>query len=227
MMNHDQQHIEAHEKAIAEMTAERYLLNELNDADAEAFERHYFDCRICADTVRAGLTMFAAGRELVEEKPAAPVPQPLPAPLPFRKRLSQWVPAAAAAALASVVTLQVARPPAPPMLQIATPSGGVITSVTRASQSDLPIRFEEQRPVEIVITPSPSDLKYPQYRVEIRDTAGKVLEAVPVEPGQAGHEDGLVVLLSPLPAGRYLVALMGVREDGNHPDIAKRHVVVQ
>ena len=33
-----------HQQAIATHAAERYLLNELGDADRDAFEEHYFAC---------------------------------------------------------------------------------------------------------------------------------------------------------------------------------------
>jgi hypothetical protein len=46
-----------HRQAIATHAAERYLLNELNDADRNAFEDHYFTCVTCAEDVKAGAQM--------------------------------------------------------------------------------------------------------------------------------------------------------------------------
>jgi anti-sigma factor RsiW len=43
-----------HQQAIATQAAERYLLDELDDADRDAFEAHYFACTVCADDVRTG-----------------------------------------------------------------------------------------------------------------------------------------------------------------------------
>jgi hypothetical protein len=46
-----------HQQAISTHAAERYLLNELDEADRDAFEDHYFSCADCADDVKAGARM--------------------------------------------------------------------------------------------------------------------------------------------------------------------------
>jgi hypothetical protein len=232
-MTHDEAHAAAHEKAIADYTAESYLLDELSDAEAEAFEQHYLDCRVCSATIRAGEAMFAAGKQVVREDWVSkdkPGPDPEPVVLPFRKRIQQWVPSVAAAALAIVLVLQYFQPTPVPepqyqVMEIAVPAGA-ITSVTRAAEADLLIHFEGQRPVEVVIMPS-RDRVYPRYQVELSDASGKVLHVLAVSPGQARHIDGVPVLLRALPTGRYVLAIQGVREDGNRLDIAGRNVVVQ
>jgi len=233
-MNHDEAHITAHEKAIAEQTAESYLLGDLPDAEADAFESHYFDCRVCADTIRAGAAMFAAGKEVARElAPPFPesdprLPSPAPVVVPFAQRPRQWMSVAAAAVLSFVLGGQFFRSPvvtALPILEIAAP-GGSITGITRAAEDDLIVHFDGQRPVEVVITSDPDEV-YPEYRVELRDAAGKVVHASAVSPQLALHIDGLPVLLRALPAGRYVLAVRGVRKDGNHPVVATRSVVVQ
>lgn len=49
-----------HEDAITSMTAERYILGELESGERDAFEEHFFDCTVCADDVRDE-SRFAAG----------------------------------------------------------------------------------------------------------------------------------------------------------------------
>lgn len=233
-MNHDQAHITAHETAIADQTAERYLLGDLPDAEADAFESHYFDCRVCADTIRAGAAMFAAGKEVARELALplpvsdARLPSPAPVVVPFPQRARQWMSVAAAAVLSFFLGGQVFRTPvaALPIMEIAAP-GGAITSVMRAAEDDLIVHFSGKRPVDIVIFTPRQNESFPTYQVELRDAAGKVLHASAVSPQQALHIDGLPVLLRALPAGRYVLAIQGVREEGNHPDLAKRNVVVQ
>jgi hypothetical protein len=46
-----------HQQAIATHAAERYLLDELDEADRDAFENHYFTCATCAEDVKAGARM--------------------------------------------------------------------------------------------------------------------------------------------------------------------------
>jgi hypothetical protein len=43
-----------HDQAVAELVAERYLLDELTPEAREAFEEHAFDCQECALDLRAG-----------------------------------------------------------------------------------------------------------------------------------------------------------------------------
>jgi hypothetical protein len=226
-----------HSDAITSKAAAGYLLGDLSEAERDAFEMHYIDCPICAETVWSGQKMFAAGREIVRETGPAPIAAPVlppatePRVLPFRQRLGLWVPSAAAAALAVVVALQgfVLRRPALlplPLMEIAVPAG-TIGGTTRGTQEDLVIRFDEGKPAEVFIEPPVRD-PYPRYVVELRGAEGNVIGAVPVSAKQALHSDGVAVVLRALPAGRYVLELLGVREDGNRPvSVRKQSVVVQ
>jgi hypothetical protein len=46
-----------HQQAVDTLAAERYLLDEMTDADRETFEAHYFDCETCAEGLRAAAAM--------------------------------------------------------------------------------------------------------------------------------------------------------------------------
>ncbi|HEX3091618.1 MAG TPA: hypothetical protein VHW72_03280 [Candidatus Angelobacter sp.] len=48
-----------HAFAEQNMLAERYLLRELSGADLEDFEQHLYECSICFDQVKAGVTFTA------------------------------------------------------------------------------------------------------------------------------------------------------------------------
>jgi hypothetical protein len=54
-----------HTQAVSEHSAERYLLGEMPAVEAEAFERHYFECRECALAVEAGQVFVANGRAVL------------------------------------------------------------------------------------------------------------------------------------------------------------------
>jgi len=47
-----------HSEAMATEAAERYLLDEMTENEEYAFERHYFDCKICFDKLRAGFVFL-------------------------------------------------------------------------------------------------------------------------------------------------------------------------
>ena len=90
------------QQAIATQAAERYLLNELGDADRDAFEDHYFTCATCADDVNAGAQMQDGVRagliDAVAETRSAKV-----VPIESRRRsmTAAFVPWAVAASLAA------------------------------------------------------------------------------------------------------------------------------
>jgi hypothetical protein len=58
-----------HETAVREMLTERYLLQELNPAEQDAFEEHFFECRECGDDVRAGSTFITFSQSELTEGP--------------------------------------------------------------------------------------------------------------------------------------------------------------
>jgi anti-sigma factor RsiW len=96
-----------HTDATATQATERYLLGELSAEETSAFEEHYFDCRLCADDVRAGTAFFEGGRRLVreereQERPVAPVAQ-----IDHHPRWRRWLPAAAAAMFAYLTMVPV------------------------------------------------------------------------------------------------------------------------
>ena len=51
-----------HDEVIDSGASEGYLLGELNDAERDAFEEHYFSCGVCAADVQAGEELVAGIR---------------------------------------------------------------------------------------------------------------------------------------------------------------------
>jgi len=60
-----------HDDAMEMMAAERYILGELEPAERDAFEEHFFDCTVCADDIRDS-TKFAAGVRTSDAKVKVP-----------------------------------------------------------------------------------------------------------------------------------------------------------
>ena len=96
-----------HQQAIATQAAERYLLNELADADRDAFEDHYFTCATCAEDVKTGAQMRDGVRagliDTVADTRSAKV-----VPIESRRRsmTATFIPWAVAASLALVAGYQ-------------------------------------------------------------------------------------------------------------------------
>lgn len=235
-MNHDETHAQAHEKAIAAMTAEGYLLGELSDAEAEAFEQHYFDCRVCSDTIRAGTAMFAAGREVVKSENVRPVITP-PGPatgqrvLTFRRRFQQSMSLAAAAALTVVVGYQgfvipwIQKQGARPIVEVLTPTP-LVTDAVRGPNEEQFISFPGDTPV-VLYRDIPPEPPFPLYQLEFRAAGGKVIGVGHVSEEQARSGDSIPLSVRPLPAGRYVLAIVGVRKDGSRSELDQWSLVVQ
>jgi hypothetical protein len=203
-------HSEANESA----SAAAYVMGDLSGAERDAFEMHYIDCPLCAEEVWTGTRMLAAGREELKRKRKV---------IPFPVRWFQTK--AVAAMFAVVVGIQSYIILRPPVFQVAT-VGPDLTGVERAGETVETVHFEEGLPTAVGIG-IPPDLPYPNYRIEVRDSSGKVVMKVKATARQVRSEQGFSLLLNPLPVGRYVVVVEGVREDGNRIRAITRRFVVE
>ena len=105
-----------HEQAVETLAAERYLLDEMSDAERDTFEEHFFACEECGEAMRLGSQLRTDAKAIF--KPAHGSARVLPGPAE-RSRRARWrptpsvmIPWAAAAVLALVVGYQ-SRVPVP------------------------------------------------------------------------------------------------------------------
>jgi hypothetical protein len=208
-----------HSEAIESLAVAGYLLDDLSEAQRDAFELHYIDCPICAEAVWTGTKMFAASREaLKSDKPKI---------LPFRPM--NWINArAVAATLAVVVGIQgyIIWKNDRPAPSIEVPARGpYFAGATRAEGENVKVvRFQGDQPVQFYVD-IPPEQPFPRYRLEVRGS-GKVLSGDVTEE-QARSGDSIPLSVRPLPAGRYVLAIVGVRKDGNRSELASWNFVVQ
>jgi len=204
-----------HKLTTDSMAVERYLLGELTPDERREFEEHAFACDECADAIDNGIAFLDNGRELVEGKRR----------FDWRRRIVTWISPAIAAALAVVVSVQTLV--TIPALQRATsvPAIQVVSMYdvdqARGSAADHP---RAGKPWVLLVN-IPSEQTYPSYRCELRDASGHARASLTVTEEQARQI--VPMLLSPLPAGSYILSIEGVREDGNRTPIASHPVNVQ
>jgi len=203
-----------HEEAQASQAVERYTLDEMQIEERDAFEEHYFDCRVCSEGVRDGAKMMAAGRRVARETSNV---------VPFVPRWKAWIPAAAAAALLMVngILLTVGQrgtPPAAtnaPVMQLAETHEAIMAGASRGAA----IRIEAGKPFLL-----PVDLDgYPRYEILLRDSARRTLGTVAVEQSQ----ETVTLLLRSLPAGSYVLVVEGVNRGNQHTEITTQNITVQ
>ena len=94
-----------HNEATQQMAVERYLLNELEPADREAFEEHMFDCQECAIDLRAASVFVEEAKAQLPVMTEAPSGQRAPVDRPReRKPWFSWLsPAFAMPAFAALL----------------------------------------------------------------------------------------------------------------------------
>jgi hypothetical protein len=200
-----------HAEAARRFAAEQYLLGELNGAEREEFEEHFFYCSDCAAAVEAGTALMANAREVLAE-PGAVV---RPAAAERKSRWLFWsgwrlVPTAALAgwALAVVLGYQVLRRPPAGQLVIAP---AVSVRAARAQQS---LTFSRRQPaIAFEIAPEWQQ-SYAGYEAQIERASDHEVvfkSTISEEPGLANP---LTVSLGTarLQPGAYLLMIYGLAE---------------
>lgn len=211
-----------HEHAVESQLAEQYLLGELSDADAEAFEAHYFDCRVCAADVRDGLRLLDGGRELARRDTARVVP------IAGRRR-QRWLQAAAAVVVlvgATSIAVVAGRDAAPSM-EVAQPLSLLMSEARGADASDVVANEVTLRPDEplVIYVDIPADASYPQYELRVRGGGSGDLASTRVSAEQARNT--VNVLLRDLQPGTYEVVVEGVGDSGRRTAVATDQFTVR
>jgi hypothetical protein len=202
-----------HVEAERSHAVERYVLNEMSAAERDGFEEHYFECPLCANDMSDTETLVASGRAAAHEKPVV---------VPFPSRASwTWMPLAAAAMLVIVAGIMMPRR-SQPSLELLQPRMITAGESRAAAAPAIVLRAGESGLLYVDIPPDPP---FPKYEILIRNSAGKAVLQHPVSAEQA--RESLSLLLRALPAGSYVLAIEGVREDGNRTEIATHQVQVR
>ena len=211
-----------HDVVVRQKMTERYLLDELDPQQRDEFEEHLFDCRDCAEDVRAG-AMFVEQSKIVLAEETAAAPAPALAPVRPQAGWFAWLrPAFAVPALAvllaivgyqNLVTypqLQAAlkQPRVLPMasVNLGTWGAGGPTITTAPGQGFL------------LFVRIPPDGVYDHYTADLVSPAGK-LEWSLTFPVVAGQDQWPVeVPGTNREPGTYTVAIHGISAAGESTD---------
>jgi hypothetical protein len=193
---------EEHLAAKESMAAERYVLDEMEPAERDAFEEHFFDCIECANDVRDESKIGAGVRT------GAYVVTPA---IPY----TRW---AVAAGLVLAAGLAYQFMPSMPGRHNPGPAPIAATSTTRTEQV---IDLEQARagaiahqvrgdqPVALFFT-IPPDKPKPGYVCELHDASGATIgKAQPVTPEQARDPIRMPLAPGALRSGQYNVVIRG------------------
>ena len=197
-----------HDEAKKSMAAEAYILDDLETAERNAFEEHFFDCTDCAADVLDAATIADGVRTGTTNV------------VPFPQRYSRWAAAAAAAAVAIGLTYnyvpQVAtnwRHPSAPIgvsAQVASDSQVIELNATRAEQ--IPHVITGSQPVSVVFV-IPVTEPRPPYVCELRDAAGGLVSSKTVVANEeAANPVSMLIPTGKFHSGQYTLGIRGDRE---------------
>jgi hypothetical protein len=213
-----------HREAQKSQAVERYILNEMSDDERDRFEEHYFDCRDCGADVLALESMMANGRAIAHEEPIAnqqSIDKEKVIPFPPRRSWA-WISVAAAAVLVVIAGVLVPSRQKPSMEFVTAAT--FITGESRGPGAP-PIELRAGVSNNLLVVVTSPEWKFPKYEFQLRKTDGKVDLTARMTAEQA--KDQVTLLPRSLPAGSYILAIHGVRTDGNRPVIATYEVRVR
>ena len=213
-----------HDTALQTLAAERYTLDEMSDDEAGEFERHFFECRECAQDVRDTVTFAenvkALDREWEpegtrrEESGTGPTasarwPASKPAVAAWRSPAT-YLPAAAALAFLAVAVYQAAVV-IPRLERYSAPRAAepTVLRVVRAAPTVVVVE-RDQPTFELVVD---VEVTASSYRLEFLDAGD---EPVAIVEAKAPESGTLLVMLpvASFPAGDYTMHLRATEEGG-------------
>ncbi len=208
------------------MAAEKYLLDEFDPEERDAFEEHLFSCDECAQDVRAGAALMKHGREIFAQEEVAEVRAAAPARPPRREWFNWLRPAFAVpvfALMLGVVTFQnLVQFPALEHSLVAMNSPAILPSADLHSGS--------ARGDEHVVTAKAGQLfqltldipdnSKAAHTAELYDSGGRKLWSLPI-PADAPMSGLTLKMPGDLPAGDYTLAV--TRADGSGASEVSRY----
>lgn len=191
-----------HDEAKKSMAAEAYILDDLEAAERNAFEEHFFDCTDCTADVLDAATIADGVRTGNVVR--------------FRD-YSRWAAAAAAAAVVIGLSSQYApkiaglwrHSPAPigQPARVIAPEKVIELEATRGAAAIYHVRANQ--PVGIYFTIPPSDVPPSAYTCALLDASGHILKTLEVRRDQAAEPVRLSLSAGTLRKGDYKVVIRG------------------
>jgi hypothetical protein len=207
-----------HAQAIRSGAAEKYLLDELDEAERSQYEEHFFDCQECAEDVMSGAAFVANAEAVLPSFAREGVVQKENG----RPRGAGWTalfwPAPVGMAAALVLSLGLgiyqAAVVAPGLRQEIAEAEGIqpatmhFLSLSRSGSSVVRLGKDTRALGLTLSTGSTGSFAY--YRCELQDPGGRVVKAVTLPAPAKGDELNLVMHAKSLSPGPYVLVLRGL-----------------
>jgi hypothetical protein len=210
-----------HTEAAGTMAAERYLLDEMEAAERDAFEEHFFNCAECAADVRDEALIAGAIRSEGHGRATKIVP--------FRQKVAlraSWLATAAAVSGMAFMGYQNALRSAPPLALMSDarviPNQQIVWP-TRGDQSAQVVELHGQSKVLFVDVRKNEESA--RYRISLR-SGSKQMRLADRARDQI-DELVLVYLPGTLAPGKYELAVDGIASDGTESPIDRADILIR
>ena len=212
-----------HEEAIRTQAAERYLLGELNEAERDAWEAHFFSCAVCAEELKASAGFVNAVEDFFASAPAraqAPERKPALAWLNWRELLRP-APAFAYAMLLLVggFALYQNTVTMPRLRQPQVMASAFLTQSRSGESKTIAVPRDSRFELRIELPPGG---KFRAYEGQIISESGRVMATIPISSQQASGQIGISLYSGTLTPGNYSLIVRGIAgENGQKTDVAR------
>lgn len=185
---------EEHRAAVESMAAERFVLGEMEPAESDAFEEHFFDCTVCFSDVR-------------DETHLADVIR-TPIPVESSNHFTRWAVAAGAVIAIGLAYIFVPHTPTPTPhpTPIAAMEQPIELESVRGTGEVHRIRADQPVGLYFVVPP---EHPLPGYTCELRDAADGRIQTISVTQKQAENTVRMSLSAHTLRSGKYKVVIRG------------------
>ena len=219
-----------HKDAVEQMATERYLLGEMNVAERDAFEEHFFDCAECALDVRAGSAFIQEAKAQLPGLEASP--QLASRPEPRRRNWWAWLSPAMAAPVFAVLLAVIGYQNLAtiPALRSAAREPRVLPWTTihadTRGAAHTTLAADAKAGAVLLIGLPQSDL-YSSFALVLEDPAGKPFWKETLGAPQNGAPVSLLIPGSGLRQGAYTLTITGITPQGSRTQLDRRILDVQ
>jgi hypothetical protein len=204
-----------HSEAASVHAVERYLLGEMDEPEAEAFELHFFECTMCTEELASGALLV----ENLRASAAESSPEPAVAAHDAGRKilrgsgLAPWwrrplfaAPAFAALALAVTVGYQASE-----LARLSQPQAMMAYSPKPATRGEGDRISIPPGVANLAIGLDVQDDPFPAYRCDFYDSSGRLSYSVDDPAPRAGAQLSILVPVRSLAAGANTLKLRGLR----------------
>jgi len=216
-----------HADATLTGAAERYVIGDMEEQERERYEAHFFSCADCADEVRAAARFVENARPLLHTVPDPAVsvwraPARVTGPSWWDALVASFrVPLGAAAAglvLVGIVAYQslIVMPTLRHDLRQAESLQTAPSYFLSVARGPAPVIALSSGERAVTLTLSRSfDRTFPFYRVDVQDAHSRSIQSSVVRPVGTDQELPLLLKVSDLPSGPYVVVVTGMESESS------------